>query len=508
MSNQKYLAGVKARDAYFKGADAAAQAVIDSIGPFGLNLATEKGKKTTNDGKLISQSISVALQDEYERQGALMQHEACDRTNDEVADATSTTIALTKGIRDELKNYLVSEKRFVAVKSPSTLSNQIDKECDFVIAELEKQVKHITTKEELIKSAMVSVEDEKLAELIGSTQWELGEDGRLLPEEVNETECSIEKIDGILLDNGFASSLNINSPKDQSLTLENGYILLTSHQVREEHIADENGAVRNLIKSMTQFNMNNLVIMSQAFTDKALELLANITNNTPFKVYGINAPYVNQGQMLLDIESVTGGKAILQDNGSIEDITIGNLGSFSKMKIRIMGGVIAGNTENKDKKEARIAKLKEELAGEQSFFAKRQLEERIAALNGKLAFLKIGAYVKSDRERLKDKADDAVVSVRMAWKGGTVEGAGLAFHKIAQEMEDTAILKKALSTVYFQIKNTAPEGFIVEEWVRDPFITLKTALKNACECAKSMSRIHGSVVTKSMKPKDQEYENE
>jgi len=31
-------------------------------------------------------------------------------------------------------------------------------------------------------------------------------------------------------------------------------------------------------------------------------------------VYGINAPYVNQGQMLLDIESVTGGKAILQDN--------------------------------------------------------------------------------------------------------------------------------------------------------------------------------------------------
>jgi chaperonin GroEL len=266
----------------------------------------------------------------------------------------------------------------------------------------------------------------------------------------------------------------------------------------------ENTPIRNLITEMSQLGMNNLVIMSQAFTDKALELISNITNNTPFKIYGINAPYVNQGQMLLDIESVTGGKCILQDSGSLEDVKVSNLGSFSKLKMRIMGGVIAGKVENKDKKEARIAKLREELEGEQSFFAKRQLEERIAALNGKLAFLKIGAYVKSDRERLKDKADDAVVSVRMAWKGGTVKGGGLAFHEIAQSLPETAILKKALSTVYFQIKKTAPEGFVIEEWVRDPFITLKTALKNACECAKSMSRIHGAVVTKDKKSKEDE----
>lgn len=507
MSNQKYLESIKARDAYFKGADKVAQAVIDSIGPFGLNLATEKGKKTTNDGKIISQSISVALQDEFERQGALMQHEACDRTNDEVADATSTTIALTSGIRKELKdNYLITDKRFVAVKSVAELSKQIDKEYEYVIQELEKQVTPITTKEQLIKSALVAVEDEKLATLIGETQWELGEEGRLLPEEVNEVECSVEKIDGILLDNGFATILSINNPKDQSLTLENGYIFLTNHQVREEHIQTEGSPIRNLITSMTQLGMNNLVIMSQAFTDKALELLAGISNQTPFKVYGVNAPYVNQGQMLLDIESVVGGKAILQDNGSLDDVGLSNLGSFSKVKMRIMGGVIVGNGDTA-KKEARIAKLKEELEGEQSFFAKRQLEERIAALNGKLAFLKIGAYVKSDRERLKDKADDAVVSVRMAWKGGTVKGAGQAFHEIAQGMEDTAIIKKALSVVYYQIKKTAPENFVVEEWVRDPFLTLKTALKNACECAKSMARIHGSVVTRDTMPKDLVYEN-
>ena len=502
--NQKYLEGIQARDKYFKGADTVAKAVIESIGIYGMNLATEKGKKTTNDGKIISQSISVALQDEFERQGALMQHEACDRTNDEVADATSTTIAITKGIRDELKTYLPSATRFVATKSVAELSNQIDSEYEYVVTELEKSVTHILSKEDLVKSALVAVEDENLAKLIGETQWELGETGRLIPEEVNDTECSVEKLDGILLDNGFASSFHINNQKDQSLTLEDGYIFLTNHQIREEHLA-EGAPIRRLIESMTSFGMNNLVIMSQAFTSKALEMLGNITINTPFKVYGVNAPYVNQGQMLLDIESIVGGKAILQDTGSLEDVAIANLGMYSKVKMRIMGGVIAGKGE---KREERIKKLKEELEGEQSFFAKRQLEERIAAIEGKLAFLKIGAYVKSDRERLKDKADDAVVSVRMAWKGGTVKGAGLAFHEIADKMEEKALLKKALSTVYFQIKKSSPEGFVIEEWVRDPFITLKTALKNACECAKSMARIHGAVVTRDVIPKDQVYAND
>lgn len=504
---QKYSEGIKARDAYFKGADKAADAVIASIGPFGLNLATEKGKKTTNDGFLISKSIAVALKDEFERQGALMQHEICERTNNEVADATSATIALSKGIRKELLKYLPTETKFVSSKSVEQLKKDLEKERLFVTEELKKDIKTIETKEDLIKSALVSVENEELANIIGEAQWELGQEGRLIVEEVNETSCSVEKIDGILLDNGFANSLNINNVKDQSLTLEGGYILLTNYQVREDQF-EENGAIRNLIINMTQNNMNNLVIMSQAFTPNALEKIAQITNNTPFKIYGVNAPYVNQKQLILDIESVVGGKAILQEDASLDEININSLGKFSKMKMRIMGGVIAGTEENKEKKEKRIALLKEELEGEQSFFAKNQLEKRIAALNGKLAFLKIGAYLEQDRERLKDKADDAVVSIRNAWKGGTVKGGGLAFKEISDKLPENSILKKPLQIIHNQILSSAPEGFKIEEWVRDPFLTLDTALRNACEGSISMARIYGAVCTRDVVPQGQRYADE
>ncbi len=506
MAQTKYLEGIKARDAYFKGADTVAKVVTESIGPFGLNLATEKGKKTTNDGYLISQHVSTAIKNEFERQGALMQHESSTKTNDKVADATSTTIALNSAIRKELLKFLPTEKRFVSLKSVESLKKQLDEERAFVVEELKKDIKELKTKEDLVNSALVSVEDEKLAKLIGETQWELGKDGRLIPEEVNEDECGIEKINGILLDNGFATSLMINNPQDQSLEIENGYILLTNHQVHFNDL-DENGALRKLITQMVTSGMNNLAIFAQAFDQKSIEALVGL-HQMGFNVYAINAPYVNQSEILQDIESVTGGKVILQDNGSLDDVTMDNLGRFSKIKMRIMGGVIAGTEENTERKDKRVAELKLELEGEQSFFAKRKLEERIAALNGKLAFLKIGAYVKDDRERLKDKADDAVVSVRMAWNGGTVKGAGLAFKEIADKMSEESILKRPLQVVYNQIKSSAPQDFVIEEWVRDPFLTLETALRNACEGAISMARINGSVVSRDTLPKDMVYADE
>lgn len=501
----KYLEGTKARDAYFKGADTVAKIVIDSIGPYGLNLAMEKGKKTTNDGKIISQEVSVAIPDEFERQGALLQHQYADKTNDKVADATSTTIALNYGIRKKLvKDYLKTDTRFVAKKSVDQLKKDLDKEKEFVIAEMQKMVKPLETKEDLVNSAMVSVENEQLAKLIGETQWELGQEGRLIPEEVNEDVCSVEPIKGILIDNGFASSLMINDPKEQALIVNNGNILLTNYQIHEKEVRE----ITKLITQMFANQMNDLVIIAQAFSNEAVQAFLGMEQQFGFRCYVINAPYVNQAQLLLDIESVTGGKAVLKDKDTLEDLSLINLGKFSKLKMRISGGIISGLPENDHLRDARVNKLKEELEGEESTFAKRQLEERIAALNGKLAFLKIGSTILDDRKRLKDKADDAVVSVRMAWKGGTIPGAGLAFKEIADKMPQDSILKEPLQIIYNQIKMSAPEGFVVEDWVRDPFITLSTALTNACDGAISMSRINGATVQRDVKPQDKSYEDE
>ena len=105
-----------------------------------------------------------------------------------------------------------------------------------------------------------------------------------------------------------------------------------------------------------------------------------------------------------------------------------------------------------------------------------------------------------ERRRLFDKCDDAVNAVRAAYQEGTVKGAGLAFKEISETMGNDALLKRPLLTVYQQIISSAPKGFVIEDWVRDPLKVLRIALENACAVAVSFA-MAGGVVTDE-RPKD------
>lgn len=498
----KALFGIEARDAYFKGADKVAEVVIKSMGPFGLNLAMEKGRKTTNDGKLISERLSATVADEFERQGALMQHEAADDTEKEVFDGTSMTIGVTSQLRKELLKHLPTKTRFVSLKTIPELESKLEAEKEFIFSELDKVVKKIESKEELIASAKVSVEDNKLAELIGSTQWDLGADGRIVPEEVNEDECSVELVDGIMVDNGFVSSLMINNDAEQALEVNDGAILLTNHTIGVK----EFDSLKNLITLLASTKQTKLVIIARAFTQDVIQILLGLQQNG-FACFPINAPYTNQAQILKDLEAVTGATYFDQDTNSFEDISIQHLGKFSKIKMRIHGGIIAG-TGNEEKIAARIAQLERAVQGEKSTYEIKNIEARIADLKGKKALLKIGSISKADRSRLKDKADDAVGAVRMALKGGTVKGAGQTLKEISDKMDDDSLLKRPIQIVYDTIISSAPSDFIIQEWVRDPVLVIKSAITNACKNAINMSRIMAADVTRDLKPKEQSYEDE
>lgn len=503
MTTQKYIKGIDAREKMFKGADDTAEVVIQSIGPFGLNVYTQKGEKTTNDGFLISKSISDAIKDEFERRGALMQHQASSKTNEKVADATSTTIALQKGIRQELIKYLPTKTRFVSLKPISELRKQLESERDYVIAEMKKDVVMIESEADLISSAKVSVEDQGLANLIGKTQWELGADGIIIAEEVNETESSIEKVDGLMIDNGFVSSLMINNPEKQSLELKNASIVLTNHTISSIE------PLKTLITQLAVERKSEVVLMARAFTQDVIAQVNELAKGG-FMMYLINAPFTNQSQIMKDLAAVTGAKYYDQDETTLNDLNITDVGSFSKVSIQIRGGVITGhdNEATKERIKARVEILEQELAGEKSTFQQKEIAKRLAQFKAGFAILKVGAHTTGERGRLKDKCDDAVVSTRLALKGGTVAGAGLAFKRIAEKMDEKSLLKRPLQIVYNHIIGSAPEGYVVEEWVRDPYITLETALTNACETAGLMASINGAVVTRDVKTKDTSYEDE
>lgn len=498
--------GLDARNAAIKGMSYVSKAVKDTIGPFGQNFLLQKGNSITNDGITIANALCPTIEDEFERRGALVANEASSKTNDAVGDGTSTAWALTDAIIKEAVRFLPNEKSLKAKKTPSEIQEMIQSAKKEVLEKLKVSAMPIQSKEELIQSALVSVEDESIAQLLGSMQWELGPEGRIIAEEVNETECSIEKVTGIMLDNGFGASHLITNPEKNSLEANDVSILLTNYTVGAEELLALKDSV--IIPLISQKKLA-LAIVARAFTSEAIKKCQE-SAQAGFVIFPINAPYVNQKEIMKDIETVVGGRYIDTEESSLTDIYITDIGFCKRLVARISDAVVTGteSAQSEERKSKRVEELKKKLEGEKSDFGRRMLENRIAQLSNGFALLKVGSQSITNRKRLKDKCDDAVNAVRLALKGGTVNGAGQAFKEISETLEEGNILKRPLLTVYDQIINSAPDGWAIPEWVRDPYLVLKTALDNACETASVFSSVSGIIVTKDKKEKSNNEDDE
>lgn len=472
------IVGVKARDKALKGANYVADAVKSTLGPFGLNALIEKGNRITNDGCTISRELCGAITDEYERLGAVTLHQASNKTNDQVGDATSTSEVLAQVIVKEAIKYLPNETSIVSKKTPSEILKMIESSKKEVIEKLEAMKMDIKSEEEIIASARVSVEDEELAKLIGSAQWGLGEDGFILAEETAELKSSVENVKGIRIDNGFGTSVIINNQEKQLLEVDDCAVILTNYTMGDLM------SVKDTIEQLVKMKRTRIAIVSRGFTPECIRICLENHKSGVF-IYPINAPYTDQAEIMRDLASVLGGRYIDTEEGRLEDINISDVGHAEKIIARRYDAILTGpnNEDTNALVNKRILQLEDKLKGAVSDFEKKNLQSRISQLTNGFAILKVGADTELTRKYKKDKCDDAVNAVRLAYKGGVVKGAGLAFKEISESLEEGNILKKPLLAINDQIMSSAPEGFVVEEWVRDPFLVLKCALENACSVA-------------------------
>lgn len=479
------VVGVKARDLAIKGADYLADAVSSTLGPFGQNALLEKGHRITNDGFTISSQLVGSIENEFERLGATILHEASSKTNDQVGDATTTSETLARAIIKEAVKLLPKEGGFIGKKTAAEVRNMIEMEKKEVIEKLYKMTTGITDEQTLINSARVSVEDEELARLIGPVQWQIGKDGFILCEDTAEKESSIQIMKGVRIDNGFGASHMINNQEKQTLELSNVHVILTNHT-----IGDFTG-LKPMLDELVTKGVRHIAIIARGFTSDAIRLCSENQKQGLF-IYPINAPYTDQAEVMRDLQAVLGGTYIDSEEMRLEDATGKDAGFAVKVTARRWDAMLVGKDDglSAERVQNRLDQLNKKLAGEVSDFAKRGLESRIAQLTNGFALLKVGATNAVSRKYKKDKADDAVNAVRLALKGGTVKGAGLAFKEISETIPEGSILKKPLTCINDKIMASAPADFKVEEWVRDPFLVLKAALENACDVASDFATIN------------------
>ncbi len=503
--------GIPARDALVKGANYMADAVKLTLGPFGLNFSLEKNEEITNDGVTIAREIaSGAIHDEIEARGARMLLEAATKTEERGCDGTTTATTLAQAIMQEaianLPDIGTINIKGTKKKKPSEVKIKIETECKEVLEKLDAMAVKIKDEKSLVKSALVSLGNQELAELLGTTQWELGPEGYIIAEETANRTCSVERINGIKIDNGIVSSLAINNAEKQSLDLKDMPILLTNFVIKDlqPHILNFNpstGIGTGLGNKMSELGLTNLILIGRHFEGVAInQCMDNM--KTGFNIYPINAPYVDQVQVMKDLAAVLGGRFIDTDSTSMDTITVADLGYVSRFEGNRTSAIFCGKNDAKTKARIslRLNELQEQHKGSVSDFEKKLLEQRMAQLQNGFAILKIGSVTELDRKYLKRKADDAVGAVRLALQEGVVAGGGMAFKEISESLPDSYILKKPLMSIYNQIMQSAPEGFKIEKWVKDPVKVLRIALEHACSIAANFATAGGAIAEMKQKP--------
>lgn len=482
--------GVEARTSLAKGAKYLADAVGSTFGPFGQNFFLDKKNAVTNDGVTVAREIQ--LPDEVENRGATAIREASIKTVEEVGDGTSSAAMLAYSIYDVASRAL-SKEGVVGQKTSSEIVRQIETEREEITNKLIANATPIETEEQLINSAIVATEDANLGTLIGKAQFKLGKDGYLLAEETAERESSVEFVKGIRIDNGFGTSQVVNNIEKQSLEVDDSRIILTSYSIKT--LADWQ-KVMKVCEVVSKTGSTIVTIIARAWTDETINYCLQNINKGMMKIYPLNAPYVDMQERFKDMAALTGATFYDSESYALEDIQLTDVGFAKKINARLFDAIITGKDDEatNERITKRVKELQDKFSGSQSEFEKKNLTERIAQLSNGFGIVKIGSSSDMERKRLFDKAEDAVNAVRAAFQEGTVKGAGLAFKEISDSLPDTYLLKRPLCVLYEQIMSTAPKGFIIEDWVRDPVKVLRVALERACSAAASFATA-GGVVT-------------
>lgn len=473
------ISGEEARRKVLEGIKKGTMPVADSLGPFGNLSLIEKGTRITNDGAKILQEIT--LEDEVEELGLRKLKEAVAKSNDVVGDGSTTITVLTHAILKEAKRELGG------AMTTGDFLKKLASERDEVIEKLTESATPITTEEELVASATVSVDDAELGKLIGQTQWKLGKEGYILAEEGNEATTTVEMVQGIRTDNGVAVTQLFNNQDNTALEVENVSIILTDSTISTLKPLED---VLNQLLTKKQFSV---ALVARGFTDVAIqECAANFAKG--FKIYPLNAPYTDSRQVMKDLEALLGGRYMDTELHSLEDMQLSDVGFAAKIKATRFSTVFTGTSN--ERIPARIEELKNQLEGSLSDFENKLLASRIAQLESGFSLITVGAESETERKRVFDKVEDAVNAVRAALQEGTVKGAGLAFKEIADTLPAGSLLKNPLTSIHDQILKNAPADFTVEPWVRDPVKVLRIALEQAVSVGGALATISSVITTK------------
>jgi chaperonin GroEL len=502
--------GPEARDLLLSGVDKLAEAVKSTLGPKGRNVIIEKitgSPVVTNDGVTIAREIH--LKNQFENMGAQLVKEAAIKTNDVVGDGTTTATVIAQAIVRE------GMKAIAGGGNPVLIKRGIDKAVALLVEHLEKVAHPVASERDYSRVAAISAnDDDTVGAAIGHALFTVGESGVVTIEETQAIGMSVDFVEGFEFDNGYISPYLVTDPGRLEAVLDDPYILMCSEKVTK---------VQELMPILDKImrEPRPLVLIAENIEGTALSMLVHNHVNGAFQSVAVRAPGFGDRRLhkLEDLAAVVGGSVLSKTSSfSLGSMTLAELGRAKQVRVTENSTTIVGGSGSAEDLEFRVNQLRAERERAQFGIDDDVLTERIGALTGKVAVIRVGAATPSELKELQHRVEDALSATRAAIAEGIVAGGGAALlhaesvlSGLNLEGDDeigAAIVRAALSEPAWLIASNAgydasdvlaktrelgtDEGFdallgrygdLVEAGIIDPLRVCRSALQNGASVA-------------------------
>ncbi|MQA11231.1 MAG: chaperonin GroEL [Pseudonocardiaceae bacterium] len=502
--------GSEARDLLLSGVDKLAEAVKSTLGPKGRNVIIEKitgSPVVTNDGVTIAREIH--LKNQFENMGAQLVKEAAIKTNDVVGDGTTTATVIAQAIIREGMQAIASGGNPVLVK------RGIDHAIGRLVEQLEKVAHPVVNEYDYARVAAISAnDDDAVGVIVAKALSNVGDTGVVTVEESPAIGMSVDFVEGFEFDNGYLSPYLVTDPGRLEAVVDDPYILMCSEKVTN---------VQQLMPVLDKIMRapRPLVLIAETVEGTALSMLVHNHVNGTFQSVAIRAPGFGDRRLykLEDLAAVVGGSVLSkQSSFSMQDMTLEHLGRAKQVRVTENSTTIVGGAGSSANVEFRVNQLRAELERAQFGIDEDVLTERIGALTGKVAMIRVGAATPAELKELQHRVEDALSATRAAMAEGIVAGGGAALLHAETVLSDTGldgdyatgadIVRRALSEPAYLIAANAgypahdvvarirqlgdDEGFdalldrygnMIDMGIIDPLHVCRSALQNGASVA-------------------------
>lgn len=464
-------------------------------------------KMVVDDGVQIARDF--VLENPEENAVVRLVREIAVTTNDRAGDGTTGALIMAQAIINEVSR----KTKFNGRK----IEKELKKGCEEAVKMLKDTAVKIETKEDLKKVAMVSFDDEEIAEIISSLYFDLGKDA-IVTLGLSETlETSVEKTEGVRIDSGWLSQYMVTNPQRMETELVDANVLITDYRITESK------DLIPILQKMAKAEIGNFVLIAENVEQKALAILVlnlpMITNAATgkqgtFPSIAIACPNVlNKKAYLEDLALLTGAKMFTESKGDkLENAEISDLGKIGKIIVNQDSTIIVEPKGDKADIATAISDLRLNIENEKDERKKKLLQRRLGLFTNTLAVINVGAKTDNERKALKYKIEDAVYSVQSAYRNGVVCGGGVALGAITTSSK---ILNEALKypttqlfenmgmdvpeDVFFYNNTvlnvvTGEKGNMLEVGVIDPVDVLIAGIESAVSIAGILLTSSGMIV--------------